>query len=149
MKQIKTVGFSLLTASLLGVPLSMVPSNAWAETSIVQQAGVLKGVVKSTDGEPLMGAVVFVVGGKSTTTTDENGAFTLKGVNAGATVRVSLIGYKRQDLKWTGGTMTFALEEEGNVLNEAVVTAMGIVRKEKSLTYATQQIKADELMKVQ
>lgn len=149
MKQIKTVGFSLLTASLLGVPLSMVPSNAWAETSIVQQAGVLKGVVKSTDGEPLMGAVVFVVGGKSTTTTDENGAFTLKGVNAGSTVRVSLIGYKRQDLKWTGGTMTFALEEEGNVLNEAVVTAMGIVRKEKSLTYATQQIKADELMKVQ
>ena len=35
------------------------------------------------------------------------------------------------------------------MLDEIVVTAMGIVRKEKSLTYATQQIKADELMKVQ
>lgn len=149
MKQIKTVGFSLLTASVLGVPLSMIPTSVWAETSIIQQNGVVKGVVKDNSGEPLMGAVVFAVGTKSTTTTDENGAFTLKGVKAGATIRVSLIGYTRQDVKWNGGSLTITLTEESNTLNEAVVTAMGIVRKEKSLTYATQQIKADELMKVQ
>lgn len=149
MKKAKTVGFSLLTASMIGVPLVMAPTGARAETSIVQQAGVVKGVVKSTTGEPLMGAVVFAVGTKSTTTTDDNGAFTLTGVKSGATIRVSLIGYTRQDMKWTGGTMAFTMEEESNMLNEAVVTAMGIVRKEKSLTYATQQIKADELMKVQ
>ena len=88
MKQIKTVGFSLLTASVLGVPLSMIPTSVWAETSIIQQNGVVKGVVKDNSGEPLMGAVVFAVGTKSTTTTDENGAFTLKGVKAGATIRV-------------------------------------------------------------
>lgn len=149
MKKAKTVGFSLLTASMIGVPLMMAPTGARAETSIVQQAGVVKGVVKSTTGEPLMGAVVFAVGTKSTTTTDDNGAFTLTGVKSGATIRVSLIGYTRQDLKWTGGTMVFTMEEESNMLNEAVVTAMGIVRKEKSLTYSTQQIKADDLMKVQ
>ena len=34
-------------------------------------------------------------------------------------------------------------------MNEVVVTAMGIMRKEKSLTYATQQVKAEDLMKVQ
>lgn len=149
MKQIKTVGFSLLAASVIGVPLSLVPSGVWAETTIVQQNGVVKGKVVSADGEPLMGAVVVLVGTKSTTTTDENGNFTLRGAKNGQTVRVSLIGYGRQELKWTGSALSFTLSEEGNRLNEAVVTAMGIVRKEKSLTYSTQQIKADDLMKVQ
>ena len=39
MKQIKTIGFSLLAASVIGVPLSLVPSGVWAETTIVQQNG--------------------------------------------------------------------------------------------------------------
>ena len=41
------------------------------------------------------------------------------------------------------------MKEDAQQLNEVVVTAMGIERKEKSLTYATQQVKGDELMKVQ
>lgn len=149
MKQIKTIGFSLLAASVIGVPLSLVPSGVWAETTIVQQNGVVKGKVVSAEGEPLMGAVVVLVGTKSTTTTDENGNFTIRGAKNGQTVRVSLIGYGRQEQKWNGNALSFTLTEEGNRLNEAVVTAMGIVRKEKSLTYSTQQIKADDLMKVQ
>lgn len=149
MKPIKSVGMSLLAAAIVGVPLSVVPVNAWAEVSVVQQNGVVKGSVKSTTGEPLMGAIVFVVGTKNQTMTDVNGNFTLKGVTNGATIRCSLMGYNREDLKWTGGTLDFAMTEIDNTLNEVVVTAMGIVRKEKSLTYATQQIKADELMKVQ
>ena len=149
MKQIKTIGFSLLAASVIGVPLSLVPSGVWAETTIVQQNGVVKGKVVSAEGEPLMGAVVVLVGTKSTTTTDENGNFTIRGAKSGQTIRVSLIGYGRQEQKWTGNALSFTLTEEGNRLNEAVVTAMGIVRKEKSLTYSTQQIKADDLMKVQ
>lgn len=41
------------------------------------------------------------------------------------------------------------MKEDTQQLGEVVVTAMGIERKEKSLTYATQQVKGDELMKVQ
>ena len=41
------------------------------------------------------------------------------------------------------------LKEESHALNEVVVTAMGILRKEKSLTYATQQIKSDDPNRVQ
>jgi TonB-dependent SusC/RagA subfamily outer membrane receptor len=52
-------------------------------------------------------------------------------------------------VKWDGAALRIQLEESSSTLNEAVVTAMGIVRKEKSLTYATQQIKSDDLMKVQ
>lgn len=140
---------SLLAAAIVGVPLSAVPVNASAEVSVVQQNGVVKGVVKSKTGEPLMGAIVFVVGTKNQTMTDVNGAFTLKGVANGATIRCSLMGYNREDVKWTGGPMEFSMTEIDNTLNEVVVTAMGIVRKEKSLTYSTQQIRADELMKVQ
>lgn len=149
LESIKQVGISLLAATLIGVPLSAIPMTAHAETMAVQQSGVVKGVVKSETGELLIGAVVYVVGTQINATTDVDGTFTLKGVKSGATVRVQLVGYEKQDIKWTGGALDVTLKEMANTFNEAVVTAMGIVRKEKSLTYATQQIKADELMKVQ
>lgn len=41
------------------------------------------------------------------------------------------------------------MQDNSEVLDEVVVTAMGITRKESSLTYATQEIKGDDLMKVQ
>ena len=149
LESIKQVGMSLLAATLIGVPLSAIPMTAHAESMAVQQSGVVKGVVKSETGEPLIGAVVYVVGTQINATTDVDGSYTLKGVKAGSTVRVQLVGYEKQDIKWTGGALDVTLKEMANTFNEAVVTAMGIVRKEKSLTYATQQIKADELMKVQ
>ena len=149
LESIKQVGMSLLAATLIGVPLSAIPMTAHAESMAVQQSGVVKGVVKSETGEPLIGAVVYVVGTQINATTDVDGSYALKGVKAGATVRVQLVGYEKQDIKWTGGALDVTLKEMANTFNEAVVTAMGIVRKEKSLTYATQQIKADELMKVQ
>ena len=149
LESIKQVGISLLAATLIGVPLSAIPMTAHAETMAVQQSGVVKGVVKSETGELLIGAVVYVVGTQINATTDVDSTFTLKGVKSGATVRVQLVGYEKQDIKWTGGALDVTLKEMANTFNEAVVTAMGIVRKEKSLTYATQQIKADELMKVQ
>ena len=145
----KSVGAGLLMASLLAAPLSMVPQEAAAQAKVVQQANTLKGVVKSETGELLIGAVVFVEGTKLTAITDEAGAFLLKGVKPGAKVRTTLIGYQETEMKWEGGTLEVVMKEDTNMLGEVVVTAMGIVRKEKSLTYATQQIKADELMKVQ
>ena len=149
MNRMKSVGAGLLMASLLAAPLSMVPQEAAAQAKVVQQANTLKGVVKSETGELLIGAVVFVEGTKLTAITDEAGAFLLKGVKPGAKVRTTLIGYQETEMKWEGGTLEVVMKEDTNMLGEVVVTAMGIVRKEKSLTYATQQIKADELMKVQ
>lgn len=126
-----------------------VPVTASAEVASVQQVGVVKGQVKDQNGEPAIGASVVVVGTKNITSSDIKGNFTLKDVKPGSTIRISLIGYNRQDIKWEGGPLNVVMQEAGNNLNEVVVTAMGIARKEKSLTYATQQIKADEFMKVQ
>ena len=62
----------------------------------------------------------------------------------------SYIGYTSQTVVVNGRTeINITLREESHVLNEVVVTAMGIMRKEKSLTYATQQIKSEDLNKVQ
>ncbi len=146
----KQVGMSLAAACLLGAGLLVIPASARAEVSAVQQSETVKGTVKSDKGEPLFAAVVYVVGTQVNATADENGAFTLKGVKKGATIRAQLLGYDAQEIKWAGETtLNLVLKEKTNTFNEAVVTAMGIVRKEKSLTYATQQIKSDDITKVQ
>lgn len=148
-KPFHTLNLTLLAAALTGAAYVGVPTTAHAETTVVQQQNTLKGIVKDKNGEPAIGATVLVVGTRNLTTTNIDGTFTLKNVPEGATIRVSLIGYNRQDVKWKGGSLSVVLEESGKSLNEVVVTAMGIMRKEKSLTYATQQIKSDDLNKVQ
>ena len=144
-----TLSVALLAAALTGTAFVAAPEAARADNAVVQQQNVLKGTVKDKNGEPAIGATVLVVGTRNLTTTNIDGTFALKNVPQGATVRVSLIGYNRQDVKWKGGSLNVVLEESGKSLNEVVVTAMGIMRKEKSLTYATQQIKSDDLNKVQ
>ena len=140
----------LLIAMLTGGAGSFVPATLQAATSSVQQKAVLKGRVIDTTGEPAVGAYVIVVGAGTGTTTELNGAFTLKNVKPGSTIKVSLIGYKSQTVKWDGSSeLNFTLEEETSNLNEVVVTAMGITRKASSLTYSTQLLRSDELMKVQ
>ena len=140
----------LLVAMLTGGASSLIPTSVHAATSNVQQKNVLKGRVIDATGEPAVGAYVIVVGTSTGTTTELNGSFTLKNVKPGASIKVSLIGYKSQTVKWDGSSeLNFTLEEETSNLNEVVVTAMGITRKASSLTYSTQMLRSDELMKVQ
>lgn len=140
----------LLVAMLTGGVGSFVPTSVHAATSNIQQKNVLKGRVIDATGEPAVGAYVIVVGTSTGTTTELNGSFTLKNVKPGASIKVSLIGYKSQTVKWDGSSeLNFTLEEETSNLNEVVVTAMGITRKASSLTYSTQMLRSDELMKVQ
>ena len=62
----------------------------------------------------------------------------------------SYIGYQKISLSIAGRTsFNVTMKEDALQLNEVVVTAMGIERKEKSLTYATQKVSGEELMKVQ
>lgn len=89
----------LLIAMLTGGAGSFVPATLQAATSSVQQKAVLKGRVIDTTGEPAVGAYVIVVGAGTGTTTEQNGAFTLKNVKPGSTIKVSLIGYKSQTVK--------------------------------------------------
>ena len=148
MKLLKHVGRSLIAATFLGATFSFVPVISWAETTVQQQQyGTVKGTIVDENGEPVFGAVVYVVGTTNSTMVDFDGKYELQNVKKGSTIRATLMGYTCDDQTWNGGALNFVMKEESTALDEVVVTAMGIMRKEKSLTYATQLIKADDLLK--
>jgi TonB-linked SusC/RagA family outer membrane protein len=113
-----------------------------------QGEGVVTGqVTDASEGEPVIGAAVFVQGGKVGTVTDTDGAFRLSVDRFPVTVAVSYVGYGRQEVVVTGpaSALSIVLEEAAGQLDEVVVTALGISREKKSLGYATQELKGEAL----
>ncbi|WP_353334187.1 SusC/RagA family TonB-linked outer membrane protein [Bacteroides sedimenti] len=109
----------------------------------------ITGKVKDEQGEPIIGANVLVEGSSNGTITDTNGDFSID-VKENDMVRVSFIGYEQQKVKvGTNSFLAVTLRENFQKVEEVVVTAMGIQRKAKSLTYATQKMDNEELMRVQ
>lgn len=108
----------------------------------------LKGIVKDAKGEPLIGVNVKVKGAGNGTITDFDGKFVLQ-VAKGDILEISYVGYTPQSIKVSGEKLLdIVLNEDTKVLNEVVVTALGIKREQKALSYNVQQIKADELTTV-
>jgi TonB-linked SusC/RagA family outer membrane protein len=100
----------------------------------------VQGTVKDPQGEEIIGANVLIAGSKKGTTTDVNGNFTLP-VKQGDELAVSYLGYKTQKVKIDGKQfLNIVLTEDVAVLDEVVVTAMGISRDAKSLSYARQTV---------
>ena len=119
-------------------------------STMQQKQRTIKGTVSDEYGEPLIGVSVLVQGTTTGTITDIDGNYTLEILNDEAVLEFSYIGYQNISLRVAGASsFNIIMKEDAQQLNEVVVTAMGIERKEKSLTYATQQVKGDELMKVQ
>ncbi|TDS12297.1 SusC/RagA family TonB-linked outer membrane protein [Sphingobacterium paludis] len=111
------------------------------------QQRTLRGVVK--DGStlaPIAGASVSGADRSNSTLTDEQGAFTL-GVDAStASLQVTFVGYEAQQVPVADrDTLSIFLVAVDTKLEEVVVTALGISREQKSLTYSTQQLKGEEL----
>lgn len=132
--------------------LSAAPCMAFAASShevavinAIQQNGTCKGIVKDKTGETVIGASVLVKGTTNGTITGFDGDFTLSGVKNGDVIVVSFVGYMTQEVVWNGQPLSITLEDDSMNLEEVVVTAMGIERKAKSLTYATQKLNGDEL----
>jgi len=127
-------------------------------TVIVKHQGVTKdqkenathtvsGIVKDENGLPIIGATVKVRGAQMGVVTDIDGKFSLK-TSVGSVLTVSYIGYKTQDIKvQEGGSLNIKLEPESKQLNEVVVTALGIKRSQKALSYNVQQVTSDELIR--
>lgn len=113
--------------------------------SVQQNKRVIKGVIKDSHGEPMIGVSVLVQGTTEGVVTDFDGNFTLS-VSDDAVLEITYIGYQKIVIPVKGKTeFNLTLKEDTQVLNEVVVTAMGIERKAESLTYATQQINNKEL----
>ena len=108
----------------------------------------VQGIVKDVAG-PIVGATVITKDGTSGTTTSMDGSFTLNKVKEGDVIVISFIGYQTQEIPYVGQTMLdVTLQEEATALNAVVVTALGIKREEKALSYNVQQVKSDEITTV-
>ena len=123
-----------------------------AAPKAVQQVGKrqIKGMVTDETGEPLIGVSVLVQGTTMGTITDIDGMYSLEVPDNKASLEFTYIGYQKVILPVSSSSsFNVVMKEDAQQLSEVVVTAMGIERKEKSLTYATQKVSGDELMKVQ
>ena len=105
------------------------------------------GQVVDAKGEPLIGVSILEVGTTNGTITDIDGNFTLS-VNEGATLEISYIGYKTQTLPVRAKLGQIVMKEDTEVLDEVVVTALGIKRSQKALSYNVQEVKGDALTAV-
>lgn len=103
------------------------------------------GKVVDAKGEPIIGATIKEQNTSNGTITDFEGNFTLD-VAASSALEVSYIGYKTQVLTaQKGKALNVTLLEDAKTLDEVVVTALGIKRAEKALTYNVQQVKGDKV----
>ena len=110
----------------------------------------IKGVVqlKDNDGNTAAHAGVSVLekGTSNGTTTNESGAFALNVKDANAVLVVSFVGYKSQEISLNGkASVNIILEEASKELEGVVVTALGITRQKRSLTYATQSLNNNDI----
>ena len=112
---------------------------------VQQERVTVKGVVTDSKGEPIIGANVLEKGTTNGIITNLDGEFTLN-APANATLVISYIGYEPINVALNGRTsLKIQMKEEALALETVVVTAMGIKKKEASLTYSTQQVGGDEL----
>ena len=105
-----------------------------------QQGVRVKGVVKDTKGEPIIGATVTEKGTKNATVTDFDGNYTLTVANRNATLVVSYVGFTPQEVK-AGSDVT--LQEDNALLDELVVIGYGTQRK-GDVTSAVASVKAED-----
>ena len=108
----------------------------------------IKGTVKDALGEPLIGVSVLVKGTSNGTVTDLDGRFSLN-VSVGDILEFSYVGYAAQSVTVKNANpLDIVLSEDAQALDEVVVTALGIKREAKALTYNVQEIKAAGITKV-
>lgn len=111
-----------------------------------QVTRVTGNVTSSEDGEPVVGASVLVKGTNVGTITDIDGNFTIGNVPRNATTLViSFIGMQTQEVP-VRETVRVMLRPDSELLDEVVVTAMGISKEKKALGYAVQDVKSEKLM---
>lgn len=132
--------FALMTSFCLIAP-------ATALRSYAQEGGgsTLEGLIKD-DSRPLLGATVIVKNTTRGTTTDMDGKFRLEGLQPGDVLQVTYVGYDPYEVTYTGQTtLDILMTTTANQLNAVVVTAMGIERQSKTLSYAAETVGGDDV----
>ena len=113
-----------------------------------EKCAVVKGVVCDAQGEAIVGVNIIEKGTMNGVTTDRRGKFSLE-VDLHGTLIVSFVGYRTRIIPVEGRTdFVITLEHDYILLDDVIVTALGLQKKESALSYAAIQVDKDELVRV-
>lgn len=111
---------------------------AWGQQAV-------SGTVITGDGEPLIGVNIIEAGTNNGTVTDIDGNFTLKLITDEPVLEFSYTGYASQSIPVENQTNIVCTLKEGIQMDEVVVTAIGVSREKKALSYSISQVNSDEI----
>jgi TonB-linked SusC/RagA family outer membrane protein len=134
-----------LQKGILRIPLLLL---CLAFAGYISAQNVSGKVTDATTGDPLIGASVREDGTSNGAVTTVDGTYRIKVSNPSAKLLVSYTGYQAQTIMLAGKTTADVALEAGTALNEVVVTALGISREKKSLSYGAQEVSSGELNRV-
>ena len=133
--------------TLVAVLLAGFTGTAYAQDP---DGNKVSGVVVDATGYPLIGVAVLIKGTTVGSSTDLDGKFEFvlpSSVGGGTLLEFSCLGYKTQDVPLgTKRVFNVTMEDDAILMEGTVVTALGIKRSEKALSYNVQQVNADALM---
>ena len=113
-----------------------------------EKCAIVTGVVYDVQGETIAGVNIIEKGTMNGVTTDREGKFSLE-VDLHGTLIVSFVGYRTQIIPIDGRTdLVITLEHDYILLDDVIVTALGLKKKESALSYAALQVDKDELVRV-
>lgn len=129
------------TYQFKGKYIMIIPDNKPKETLVKK----VTGKVVDESNEPLIGVNIKVEGSSEGAITDMDGNFSITAPQ-GSTLSFTYVGYTPQTVRITEKNVyTVKLMSDTRQLNEVVVTALGIKREQKALSYNVQQVKADAI----
>jgi iron complex outermembrane recepter protein len=111
-----------------------------------QEKRTISGVVRDDKGNPVPSATVTLKGTPQTVVTDENGRYTINVTTKNPTLVISSVGFSTKELKAVeGSSFDVTVASSSTDIDEVVVTALGVKRDKKSIGYAVQQVKAEDI----
>lgn len=126
---------------LLALPFVLV---AFFSTTVFAQ-NTVRGTVTDSKGQPAIGVTVNVKGTAVSTSTADNGSFTIS-ASVGATLVFSGVGFEATEQKVTGNSMSVSLKESNSVLTDVVVVGYG-TRRKIDLTGSVASLGSEEIIK--
>ena len=109
----------------------------------------IQGIVKDNKGEPLIGVSITIKGTTEGSLTDSDGKYEITLNTPSPILIFSYIGFHKQEIAITNqSVLDVTLQEDSQMMDEVVVTALGIKRAQKALSYNVQTVNSDELTTV-
>jgi TonB-linked SusC/RagA family outer membrane protein len=116
-------------------------------TFTMAQSSSVSGTVVGPDKKPASGVTVAQKGTNNATSTNDAGSFTLNVSGKSVVLVFSSVGFGTKEVAVAAGTSTVAVElnSDNKEMGEVVVTALGIQREKRSLSYATQKVNGEKM----